>query len=300
MIDTRLNTLLTLVELKSYTKTADALFITQPAVTHHIKSIEKENNIKLFSNPKTFKLSLSGQIIHDYALKSKEQYNQLKLALEINVAPKRVLNFAVTSQIASSFIKPVITNWASIHSKDQIIMSVDNFNNIVDKISDGAIDFAIIDQNFDKHKYEHYQLFKSSIILVVSPKHHLSHKQKMRVDALKEENLIIDVNSSGLRKVVEAGLMNKNILLSSFNNIMEISDPQIVKTMLINGLGIGFVYMSAVIDEINEGTLKQIELFDLDLKQEFYLVGSKDSLTKSRFHDIAEEMIELNREYMIK
>ena len=54
MIDAKLETLIALVEEKNYTKTAERLFITQPAVSHHIKAIEKEYDIVLFKNGKDF------------------------------------------------------------------------------------------------------------------------------------------------------------------------------------------------------------------------------------------------------
>ena len=57
LIDTRLLTFLTLLEEKNYTKTANRLYITQPAVTHHIKSLEKDLNITLFKDNKSFDLT---------------------------------------------------------------------------------------------------------------------------------------------------------------------------------------------------------------------------------------------------
>ena len=78
MIDSKLETLIALIEEKNYTKTAERLFITQPAVSHHIKAIEKEYDIVLFKNAKKFELTKSGSILLDYAKAAKLQ-NQLLL-----------------------------------------------------------------------------------------------------------------------------------------------------------------------------------------------------------------------------
>ena len=67
MIDAKLDTLITLLEEKNYTKAANRLFITQPAVTHHIKMLEKEYDIVLFKNSKTLELTPSGKLLYEYA-----------------------------------------------------------------------------------------------------------------------------------------------------------------------------------------------------------------------------------------
>ena len=72
MIDNRLITFLTLLEEKNYTKTANKLYISQPAVTHHIKSLENEYNISLFDDSKSFKLTNAGSILYEHALRIKE------------------------------------------------------------------------------------------------------------------------------------------------------------------------------------------------------------------------------------
>ena len=81
MIDSKLDTLITLLEEKNYTNTAKRMFITQPAVTHHIKAIEKEYDIVLFSNPKTFELTKQGQVLLEYAKASKMSAKLLKNTL---------------------------------------------------------------------------------------------------------------------------------------------------------------------------------------------------------------------------
>ena len=73
MNDPRLLTLLTLVQVKNYTKTAQRLFITQPAVTHHIKSLETEFDIEIFSSRKTFALTKQGTILDEYARRMMNQ-----------------------------------------------------------------------------------------------------------------------------------------------------------------------------------------------------------------------------------
>ena len=98
MIDPRLMTLLTLVKIKNYTKTAQKLFITQPAVTHHIKSIEKEYEINIFANNKTFELTNEGEIMVEYARRMINQSTQLQGALEKSKQVSKNFSLALTSE----------------------------------------------------------------------------------------------------------------------------------------------------------------------------------------------------------
>ena len=81
MNDPRLLTLLTLIKVKSYTKTAERLFITQPAVSQHIKSLEHQYDITIFDGTKGFNLTKQGQILVEYARRMQNQDIQLKEAL---------------------------------------------------------------------------------------------------------------------------------------------------------------------------------------------------------------------------
>ena len=100
MTDPRLLTLLTLVKIKNYTKTAQKLFITQPAVTHHIKTLEKEYEINIFSDPKTFELTNEGKILVEYARRMINQSTQLQGALEKSKNTSKEFRLAVTNDSA--------------------------------------------------------------------------------------------------------------------------------------------------------------------------------------------------------
>lgn len=295
MFDTRLRTLISLIETKNYTKTAEVLYITQPAVTHHIKSIEKENNVKLFADSKTFTLTPSGQMIYDYAIKAVEQYKQLNLSLSSGQLLYNHFSFAVTAQI-TYFIRSIMVEWLKNNPKDTLSMMVEDRQMIYKKISDAKINFAIVDFCFDKSKYEFYPIARTSIVLVVGNNHSLSHKQKIRIEALRDECLIIDIPGSGIRTAVENELQAKNIYLSSFTNIEEMNDLNVTKDLVIHNCGVAFLYFSAIQEELKDETLKIIEIIDFDIRQDFYLITSIDNLEKQKIKKASELFVKYNRE----
>ena len=94
--DPRLLTLLTLIKVKSYTKTAERLFITQPAVSQHIKSLEHQYDITIFDGTKGFNLTKQGQILVEYARRMQNQDIQLKEAIFNSLNSSAPLRIGIT------------------------------------------------------------------------------------------------------------------------------------------------------------------------------------------------------------
>ncbi|MDE5566380.1 MAG: LysR family transcriptional regulator, partial [Anaeroplasmataceae bacterium] len=101
MDDPRLTTLLTLIQIKNYTRTAQELYITQPAVTNHIKSLEHEFDVELFKDKKTFALTEQGKILVEYARRMRNQNRELSEAIKSSLSSQRTLNLAVTESCQS-------------------------------------------------------------------------------------------------------------------------------------------------------------------------------------------------------
>lgn len=288
-MDTRLITFLELVRTKSYTKTAQALYITQPAVTHHIKSLEKDNNIKLFANTKTFRLSVAGQIIYEYAQKCELMDNQLKQALEKEASTTHTLKFATTNQVASVIMNRVLITWMKNHPMDKIIMNILNYDEIVDAIHNGEIDFAIIDNNYDRTLFNGKMLFSLPASICVGSGHSLSHKQKINIEQLQKETIITNLES-GSNDLLELALKKDNLSIETLPNVLKINDAKMVKDLVINGIGLALIY-----DDYIENDLKDKKIYTLNFEnnkfnQDINMIWSNDSLIEKQIINVANEI----------
>ncbi len=289
MMDTRLITFLELVRTKSYTKTAQALYITQPAVTHHIKSLEKDNNIKLFANTKTFRLSVAGQIIYEYAQKCELMDNQLKQALEKEASSTHTLKFAVTNQVSSVLMNKILIKWMKNHPMDQIIMNILNQDEIIDAIHSGNIDFAIIDSNYDQTLFNGKNLFSLSASICVGATHSLSRKQKINSEQLQNETLITNLES-GTNDLLDIALKNDNLCIQTLPNILRINDPKTVKDLVINGIGLALIYDDYIMDELKEKKLYTLNFEGNKFSQDINIIWSNDSLIEKQIINVANEI----------
>lgn len=293
MIDSRLITFLMLVQTKSYTKTAQALFITQPAVTHHIKTLEKDNNVKLFANTKTFRLSIAGQIIYNYAKKCELMYQQLKQALKNDENPKHVMRLAVTKQVSSVLMDKVLVKWLKLHPKDKISMSINSVTEIAAKIHAGEVDYAIVDHPYDQTVFNGMTLLNFSANFYIGSTHSLAHKQRISIDALKKETIISDCSGTGIRTLLDGVLKKHNVSVNSLSNLLEINDPITQKNMAVEGIGIVYLYDDFVKEEVKDKKLLKIVVDNQVQNQQFNAICSIDSLMEKQFQTSIKEIVDI-------
>lgn len=289
MMDTRLITFLELVRTKSYTKTAQALYITQPAVTHHIKSLEKDNNIKLFANTKTFRLSVAGQIIYEYAQKCELMDKQLKQALEKEASTTHILKFATTNQVAAVVMNKILITWMKNHPMDQIIMNILSREEITDAIHNGEIDFAIIDNNYDQTLFNGKTLFSLSASICVGFVHPLSHKQKINFEQLQKETIITNLES-GTNDLLDFALKKDNLSIQTLPNVLKINDAKTVKDLVINGVGLGLIYDDYIENDLKEKKVYTLNFENNKFSQDINIIWSNDSLIEKQIISVANEI----------
>lgn len=274
MIDTRLITFLTLLEEKNYTKTADKLYITQPAVTHHIKSLEKDNNITIFRNNKTFELTHAGTLLKEYAEVSRSQYMQFNNALskKVNMV---VANMAITPMASSALNKDFLKELIS--SKDGNLNIFEyNYDKIVENLLLGKIDFAIIDNSFDSSVFDSFTLALTPLVLICSPNGKYKDNARISREQLSSAVLVVGEEGTGVHRCTINGLNQKNIKIK--NNIVVSSNSVdwMIRQVLIND-GIGFVYEDSVKEYIDKGLVRKIELLNFHFSQNIYLMYNRKS-----------------------
>lgn len=294
MYDHKLKTLVVLLETKNYTKTAERLFITQPAVTHHIKSLEKEAGVKLFDDSKTFTLSKEGLLIFEYAKKAIRLNKQLDLAIEDAKKGNDVNTFAITNQIMASYFRSALSNLLNT-SKRKFAIHVCCMNDIIDEVKDGVSEYGIVDTSMEGEQFINKLLYRTRVVLIVGQDHPFHHKIQVHPDDLNEERLFIDNKCSGLRLLLEQELIKNNKDLKTIGNLFEINDIGLIIESVKKGLGLGFVYESAVTEELRNGQLKIIDIPELDLYQSFYLIANKDSLMPEEAGKVAIEIVKAFR-----
>lgn len=280
MLDQKLITFLTLMEEGSYTKTADRLNFTQPAITHHIKQLEKLYNIVLFEDFKSLELTRAGKILYEYAKNQKISDEQLFNNLKSGEGDK-TYKLGMTPMVLNSIINTRTLDYFYNKKKYFDFYALSN-QDIEKNILQGNLDFAIIDSSFDSSQFNNVYLQSSHIILVCKKDGAYENKDRITREMLSKAIIILPDEKSGLDLACEAALKNKNIRLKD-NTIVRSNNPDLMIKMVKEYDGIAFVYRDSVRRYLNEGDIKEIELINFTPTQNFYLIYSKNTFIDDDF-----------------
>ncbi len=283
MLDFRHETFLALCRIGHYTKTAEALHITQPAVSQHIKYLEEYYGCKLFIyKDKTLTLTESGKKLQSFAMTMSADSDHLRNLMLNESLNTRTLRFGATLSIGE-FVLPIILDsllrdYPNIH----ITMPVDNTKVLLKKLCDGEIDFALIEGYFDKSEYGYKMFSSEEFVPVCGSEYNLPNKAVSLFDLLNER-LIIRESGSGTRDVFEQFLRENNFSIKCFEKVCEIGNMSAIKHLVSAGLGITFLYRVAARRELSSGKIKELSVHGFPVRREFNFVWLKNSLHEQEY-----------------
>ena len=283
ILDYRLTTFITLYKILNYTETAKALHITQPAVSQHIKYLEDYYKTKLFTyENKILTPTHEGESLYLYAIAMKTSADKIKESLELKNLEKPSLSFGTTLTIGEYTMRDILKKTLIDFKNLKLSMNVSNTKNLLSQLRDGQIDFAILEGHFDKAQYASFPFKSVDFIGVASPKHDFSNKSITFHDLL-EENIILREEGSGTRNIFLQILYEQNFTLDSLHHYIEIGNMSIIKDLVLENFGLSFLYKESVEKELNNGSLKALDIHGFDVQREFNFVYLKGSLHKDEY-----------------
>ena len=290
MLDFRVSTFLTVCEYMNYTKAAEALHITQPAVTQHIHYLEKLYHIKLFQHDgKKLLLSPAGKILlrTASAIKSDEQFMKEQIS---RLSPSGLaLRFGTTMTIGEAVISEPLASYLSRHPGDSLSLIISNTDDLLKRLRTGDIHFALVEGNYDTSEFNSHIYRTEPFIPVCSTRHSLPN-EPCRIRDLFNEHLLLREPGSGTRDILEKHLDMKNIRLSDFTHITEIGSMHVILELLEKNLGISFLYEAAALQGIQNGTLRRMPLKDFELDHDFTFIWNRGSVFSDIYLKVYEEL----------
>lgn len=250
-MDTKLQTFLILCQTMNYRVAAERLHLSQPAVTKQIQSLEQSLQTKLFV--------YDGHILHktekcllleQYAISMQYQFEELQLAIADK--ERTLLRVGATKTIGDYVLIDVIKDYLSCPNHE-LSLVVDNTKHLLQMLDENQIDFAVIEGNFSKTKYDSY-LFRMEPFVGICAKDSPLCGKQITVRDLLNETIIVREEGSGTRRIFEERLIASGYELNDFRRQVSISSFVSIKALVSSGIGISFLYQSVVSDEDDIGT----------------------------------------------
>ncbi len=283
MLDFRHETFLTLCSSNSFTKAAELLHITQPAVSQHIKYLEEYYGCKLFDTTnRKITLTHQGKLLKEFAMTVYSDSKNFKKNINSVNTETMQFSFGATLSIGEYVMPKILSHLLTKYPEMKIHMSVANTHVLLERLNNGELDFIVVEGLFDKSDYEATLFSLERFIPVCSPQSEFANKE-VSFHEITRSRLILREQGSGTREILENILQKNNYSLETFEKIIEIGNMAAIKKMVSNGLGITFLFEVAARGEIENESLSIISIPGFYEEREFNFVLLKNSFFRERY-----------------
>ena len=290
MLDFRVDTFLEVCRLMNYTRAAEQLNLTQPAVSQHIRWLEEQCGVKLFHyENKQLNLTAAGQMLRSAAITMKQDQMFLYRRIQEADSEDADLCFGVTPTVGMYLIPKPLAAYRRQHPSAKVSMQVENSELLCRWLDSGEIDFAILEGYFHKEDYDS-MLYRTERYLAVCAQDYPFQNTPHQLADLLGETLLVREEGSGNREIIRRSLSRKNLALQDFHSLFEVGDMNVLKQMLVQGCGIGFLYEAAVQEDLQQGRLRIIELEDFAEDHDITFLWRKGSIFAPRYRRIYGEL----------
>jgi DNA-binding transcriptional LysR family regulator len=280
----RLKVFYTVSKNKSFTKAAAELFITQPAITKHIKHLEEELGVMLFERRGSFiEITTAGKILHKYASEIFQLYQEARF--EIGTLKNQYLGnlrLGASTTIAQYLISPVLASFYEKFPKTELSLLNGNTELIVNAVLDKNIDLGIVEGRKQQAGLKYTDFMEDELVPVVKAGSRFSHKDIIELEDLKQIPLIMREYGSGTLEVIEGALKEQGVKLSNLPVIMNLGSTESIKSFLEHSNALSFFSPRAVQKEVTKGDLKILTINGFKISRRFsfvHLQGQQDSLS---------------------
>lgn len=254
----------------NFSRAAEELLLTQPAVTQQIKALESEYGVSLFDRTGGhIALTPSGKALLPYALKLKEVSDEASVAVA-NAAGTMGGQLSVgASQTIGQYLLPaIVAGFLSENPRIAVSARSGNTDEIITALTQHAIDLALIEGPAARKDIHTESFMQDHMVLVVPASHEWAEQEVAPAD-LKEAPVLMREFGSGSRRIVERALSKAGIELKDMNLRMELDSTEGLLSGVEAGLGVAFVSRWAVRNQLALGTLKLAKVRGVNLSRMF-------------------------------
>jgi len=270
-----LETFCCVAHLKSFSKAADDLFLTQPTVSGHILSLEQSLALRLFDRTsREVHLTKAGEVFLKYASKILSFRKELLNALsEFSQGIRGELSLGASTIPGEYLLPKLMSDFKKEHPHFIIRLKIADTKEIVQYVLQDMVEFGVIGAKLN-HPSLHFEKYEEDeIIIVAPPDHPMTRKKRVHVEELLKVPWIIREEGSGTQMAVEKALRKKGMSLKQFNVVMEMGSTSSVKEGVKAKLGLAFLSKRAAEEEMSQRLLSQIDVEGIEpISRQIYLV----------------------------
>lgn len=294
MSDRRLQVFHTVAKFLSFTKAAESLHMTQPAVTFQVRQLEEYFNTRLFDRTHNrINMTEAGKRVYEYSGTIFQIYAEMENSVrEITGDVNGVLIIGASTTIAEYMLPALLGDFKVKYPDVNIRLQVSNSDGIVAMVENNVIDLGVVEAAVSNKNLAVELCRQDRLVAVVPLNHDLADREKVTLQEIVKYPYICREEGSGTREVILEYIDKAGIASSELNVIMELGSPEALKGAVEAGIGVTIISRATLNKELKLGTLVAIDL-DPPLERPFSFVHQKQ---KFRQHTV-EKLLEFARQY---
>ncbi|MBF8983538.1 LysR family transcriptional regulator [Lutibacter sp. B2] len=273
----QLETFVMIARVKSFSKAAERLFLTQPTISNHIQNLEKRLAMPLLNRSnKKVTLTKAGEIFFIHATEILNKKQQALFSLEaFKNTIDGTLEIACSSIPEQYILPPLLHSFHKIYPHVKYNLLHYDSQKVIDDIISGIIDFGFVGSKTHNKQLEYIQIMEDELVLIAPLSNHYKNINKISLTALLKEKIIMREEGSATRKIFEETLLKHSLSFENLNIIAYIENTHAIKQCVKEGLGLTVISKLAIAEELQYNTVKIIELEEVNISRHFFFVYPK-------------------------
>lgn len=270
----------------SYTRAAEALHLSQPAISMQIKQLEKDTGITLFERRgRRMHLSSAGKELLRYASQVMHAYSDMLGTIDSMKAVSSGHLAVSVATTANYFATKLLAEFTAQHEGVTITLDVTNRQKLLDQLENHEPDLVIMGEPPRGYNLQSEQFMENPLVVIASPHHPLAGKSCLELPDVLGEQFIMREKGSGTRGAIEKHLSQYGVKQQTS---LEMRSNETIKHAVEAGLGLGIVSAHTIQPEINSGRLVILNVESFPIQRHWHIVmrrGKKLSPVAKSFRE---------------
>ncbi|MBR9980734.1 MAG: LysR family transcriptional regulator, partial [Desulfatitalea sp.] len=254
------------VELQSFSKAGEAVHLSQPTVSSHIKDLETHFGTQLIDRlARQAQPTKAGELLYAHACRLMALRDEAETAMAEFLGKIKGRLTIGGSTIPGAYILPrLIGDFAKDYPGVRVALRVADTAAILAAIADGQVELGLVGATADDGQFQQAPLLGDQLCLVVPKAHRWAARQTVTIQEMLAEPFIVREKGSGTLKVVAHILQNVGYRLEDLNIVAEMGSTEAVRQGIKGGVGISILSAMAIADDVQAGVLTRLALGEVD------------------------------------
>ena len=276
MADRRLQVFYTVARLLSFTKAAETLHMTQPAVTFQVRQLEDHFDTRLFDRTHNrVALTEAGRKAYEYAEEIFSLYAEMENTVkELTGDVSGALTLGASTTIAEYMLPALLRGFTVEFPDINLRLKVSNTEGIVSMVENSMIDLGVVEGPVANKNLLVEVCRVDQLVVVVPPNHEIAGRESISLEEVMNYPFICREEGSGTREVIMDHMVELGLDRNNLNVSLELGSPESIKGAVEAGMGISIASIATLEKELKLGSLVAVQL-DPPMERSFSFVRQR-------------------------